>query len=84
MTDTPIKFPHYVLIVDRKTDAILSTMLQAVTVVPSAFNVFHKLLESEGVTNEELMSYLDENSNKSHSLGWCEDKECEWVAPKGV
>lgn len=78
MNDTPVKSEHYVLIIDEKTDIILGAMLQCAKINAPFFRY---LIEQDGVTREEIKSFMEDVSAKCHALNWCKDPNCKVKKP---
>jgi len=74
MNDAPVKSPHYILVVDKKVNEILSCMLQAAAINSIVFNL---LLTQQRVSKEDLIAFINDMSAKEHLLGWCTDPNCK-------
>lgn len=74
MADAPIQSPHYLLVVGKKENSILSCFLFMVKENPE---MFAHALSHFDVSNEEFVSFVKDSADKEHALGWCEDPDCK-------
>lgn len=71
---TPVKSPHYVMVVDKKTSDILTALLGTATL---EIGTFHRYLKRLNVSSEEMLAFFREAADKQHEMNWCDDPHCE-------
>lgn len=74
MTD---KQTHYVFLIDEDRDHVINIMQQAMLNDASAMRYIRK-----NNLEKVFMAMLEEISEKSHKLGFCDDPKCEYVPPE--
>lgn len=74
MTDTPTKSPHYVLVMDKKNNIILGCLIQMIRHNQVIFDLYCLKF---GISKEDLVSFIEDISEKEHALGWCDDPNCK-------
>ena len=78
MAETPIpSSQHYVMVIDKKSDDLIRAMFQTCTYVPGAFPYFQTVCHGAGISDEDILAFFREKSDKTHGMGWCEDKNCK-------
>lgn len=74
---SPVKSPHYFMMMDEKRNSIMSILFTISTNNPVMNNVFEAACSQFGVSKEELADFLKDWGNKEHELGWCRDPDCK-------
>lgn len=77
MSEEPTQSDHYNLVLDEKRHLILSLFMQVLMVFPMARTIFDQLCVEHGVTQEEIVDFIKDWSDKEHAMGWCKDPDCK-------
>lgn len=78
MSDAPTQSQHYVVVVDKKRNDVIACLLEVAKIY---HEIFAHLLLTQGVSQEDLTSFVKEFAAKEHALGWCVDPDCKYPKP---
>lgn len=70
--------PHYVLVVDKQRDVLISCLVDAALKNPVGVAVFDLLCKQNKISPEEVNAFLKELSDKTHEMDWCDDPDCKY------
>jgi len=65
---------HYVLVIDKERDAILSILFEC-SMDGRSIGYFRSKIEAMRL-KEPLKNFITECSDKMHALDWCKDPNC--------
>lgn len=74
---TPTSSPHIALILDEKRNSILSILYTLACNTPTGKAVFEAACNSNGVSREDIIDFLEDWGEKEHELNWCKDPNCK-------
>lgn len=76
MTDATKSSDSYALVIDEKTNNIMSLFMRTVAMVPEAGLIFKRGMYVLSITNDELENFCTLIADKEHEMDWCRDPNC--------
>jgi len=78
------KSPHYVLVIDKNRDTIITCLLEAALHNPIGAVVFKSMMQAEKISDEEVNAFIQDLAEKTHEMGWCTSPDCKYVKKEKI